>query len=74
MCYQSHDKTAIGILTCAWAAIMLLLLWCISMSFERTVYKTHWLGTMHDALRTLISDGFDKWHSAKEQTSEKASV
>ncbi|KAF9448056.1 hypothetical protein P691DRAFT_705693 [Macrolepiota fuliginosa MF-IS2] len=54
MCFQSKDKATIGILTFAWTSIVLLLLWCLSASYEYTVYETHWFGRKYRALRNAI--------------------
>lgn len=74
MCFRSGDNATIGILSFAWAVIVLLLLWCISASFEHTIYETHWLGRKYRALRDAVGARFRKWGVGKETISEKDNV
>lgn len=75
MCYQSRDEVAIAILTSAWVIIVLLLLWCISMSYEPTAYEgLVWLRRKLDELKQIVGEKLKSCNTIKEHIFEEASV
>ncbi|EKM77279.1 hypothetical protein AGABI1DRAFT_130367 [Agaricus bisporus var. burnettii JB137-S8] len=75
MCYQSRDKVAIAILTAAWVTTVLFLLWCISMSYESTLYEAFvWPSRKFNELKHLIGEKLKSRSTIKEHVSEEASV